>query len=303
MSSSPAVTAIILNWNNAAQTLDCLASLRQSDYPALDVIVVDNASTDDSVNIIRNAHPKVPLLVSTANLGYAGGNNLGIRRALENGAAWVFILNDDTTQAVDCLRQLVDAGEMNPKAGLLGPLVYHAEQPGVIQSAGGVMDACWRATHRGENQPAQEHFSHGQPIPVDWINGCALLVRSAMIQAIGMFDERFFLYREEVEWCVRARQAGWQVIFVPQAHLWHAGVRPDYRPKPYVTYYMTRNLFLLLAARKAGWQPWFDAIKQTARTLISWTIKPQWREQRAHRDAMWRGVRDFVGKRWGAFTP
>ncbi len=124
-------------------------------------------------------------------------------------------------------------------------------------------------------------------------------MRREVIEAIGMLDERFFYYWEETEWCLRAAKAGWGIMHVPNAKLWHKGVQRDYRPSPYVTYYSTRNRFLMLAKHHAPLSAWMLAWWQTMRTLASWSVKPRWRAMHQHRDAMWRGMLDFLRRRWG----
>ena len=118
-----------------------------------------------------------------------------------------------------------------------------------------------------------------------------------------MLDERFFYYWEETEWCLRTRKAGWQIVHVPQAKLWHKGVQRDYQPKPSVTYYNTRNRLLMLSKHHVPISTWVYSWGQIGRTLSSWTLKPQWRNMHGHRDAMWRGVIDFVLQRWGRGRP
>ena len=114
-----------------------------------------------------------------------------------------------------------------------------------------------------------------------------------------MIDVRYFYFWEETEWCLRAKKAGWQIVHVPQARLWHKGVQRDYRPKPSVTYYATRNRLLTLAKHHAPAIVRVVAWLQIIRTLTSWTIKPKWRGMRDHRWAMWRGATDFLWARWG----
>jgi len=176
-------------------------------------------------------------------------------------------------------------------------MVYHYDESTVIQSAGGKLGHDWQAWHLGQNEPDQGQF----PVPhqVDWISGCAILVRRQVIEQIGMLDERFFYYWEETEWCLRARKLGWRILHVPHAKLWHKGVQRDYQPSPGVTYYATRNRFLMLAKHRAPLRAWIVSWGQTLRTLASWSIRPRWRSKRAHRDAMWQGALDFLRQRWG----
>jgi hypothetical protein len=293
----PLLYAVILNTDRRADTLACLESLRRSVYPNQRILVLDNASRDGSVQAIREAYPEVEIISLEANLGYAGNNNVGIREAVAHGADWILVLNEDTLLAEDCLAELVSFGEANPRAGVLGPLVYHFDEPGVIQSAGGSLSRSWDSIHIGQNEPDRGQYA--QPRPVDWVSGCAILVRRGVIDQVGMLDERFFYYWEETEWCLRARRAGWQVWHVPQAKLWHKGVQRNYSPSPNVTYYNARNRLLMLGKHHAPLGVRLSAWYQSLRTLASWSLRPKWREMRPHRDALWQGMRDYLFHRWG----
>ncbi|MBX3058783.1 MAG: glycosyltransferase family 2 protein, partial [Anaerolineae bacterium] len=293
----PFVVTVILNTNRRDDTLACLESLLQSDYPNQQTIVLDNHSTDGSVEAIQVAFPQVAIIPLTENLGYAGNNNVGIRTAVAQNADWVFVLNEDTILAPDCLTKMIAVGESDPQIGILGPLVYHHDEPNIIQSAGGVFGPYWESTHLAQNEPDQGQFD--QPHEVGWISGCGILVRRAVIEQVGMIDERYFYYWEETEWCLRAGKNGWRVVNVPQAKMWHKGVQRDYHPKPAVTYYGTRNRLLTIAKHHAPLKVRVFAWLQLLRTLTSWTVKPKWRSKREHRDAMWRGMVDFLQHRWG----
>lgn len=295
--SQALVFIVILNTNRREDTCALLASLEKSTWPNARVLVLDNASTDGSAPAIRAAYPAVQILSLEKNLGYAGNNNVGIRAALAEGAEWVLVLNEDTILAPDCLSRLVEAGQADQRIGMVGPMVYHFDEPSVIQSAGGEMGPNWLARHIAQNEP--DHGQFTQPRPVDWISGCAILVRREVIEQAGMLDERFFYYWEETEWCLRAREAGWRLVHVPQARLWHKGVQREYRPSPNVTYYATRNWLLMLSRHRAPLRAWMYVWARTLRTLVSWTVRPKWRAMRPHRDAMWQGTLDFLRRRWG----
>ncbi len=294
----PLVVTVILNTNRREDTLACLESLRRVSYSNHRVIVLDNASTDGSVEVIRSSYPAARVIPLEQNLGYAGNNNVGIRLALEQGAGWVFVLNEDTVVDSACISHLVEVGESDPATGIVGPLVYHYDEPDIIQSAGGILDGRWNSIHTGQNEKDCGQFS--RPRKVDWISGCAILVRREVIEQVGGLDERFFYYWEETEWCVRARRKGWQIFHVPAAKIWHKGVQRNYQPSPNVTYYATRNRFLLLSKHQAPLRVWAGSILQTARTLASWTVKPKYRFLRDHREAMMQGTMDFLRHRWGA---
>jgi GT2 family glycosyltransferase len=293
----PLVISVVLNSNRREDTLQCLKSLNQNTYQNHRIILLDNASCDGSIEAVRSLLPNVHIIQLQINLGYAGNNNVGIEAAITQGADWVFVLNEDTILAPDCIAQLVSAGEIDPSIGIVGPMVYHYDEPNIIQSAGGKTDKYYRAWHLGWNEADHNQFS--QPHPVEWISGCGIMVRRAVIEQVGAIDERFFYYVEEFEWCLRARKSGWKIIHVPQAKLWHKGIQRNYQPKPSVTYYATRNRLLVLLKHHASLMVWIVTWSQLLRTYISWTVKPKWRSMSKHRYAMWLGMVDFLHHRWG----
>lgn len=297
MPELPLVVSVILNTNRREDTLACLDTLLLGDYLNHKALVLDNACTDGSNEAIRTRFPQVEILTLEENKGYAGNNNVGIKAALEWGAEWVFLLNEDVLLAKDTLSLLVQAAQLEPQTGAIGPLVYHADDPQVIQSAGGRLDAQWRATHIGQNQPDQGQYSTARN--VDWISGCAILMKRAVIDQVGAIDERFFYYWEETEWCLRAARAGWKIRIEPRAHLWHKGVQQNYTPGPNVTYYQTRNRFLALSKHSAPLFVWAAAYFSAGRTLLAWSLRPKWRAKQDHRDALWDGLLDFWHGRWG----
>ncbi len=291
------VITVILNTNRREDTLACLASLTESTYENHQIIVLDNTSTDGSVEAIRRQFHDVQLIELAENKGYAGNNNVGVEAALAQGADWVFVLNEDTILHPDCLDQMMKVAQSDARIGVLGPMVYHHNEPKVIQSAGGFINRYWEASHIGENEPDHKQFVN--PHDVDWISGCAILVKREVIEQVGSLDERFFYYWEETEWCLRARKKKWRIVQVPQARLWHKGVVRDYQPSPNVTYYATRNRLLTLKKHHADPMVWARTWFQLARTYVSWTIKPKWRDKSLHRDALWQGISDFWAGRWG----
>ncbi|HIE56928.1 MAG TPA: glycosyltransferase family 2 protein [Anaerolineales bacterium] len=295
--TNPLVISIILNTNRREDTLECLRALAAQTYPNQRAIVLDNHSTDGSVEAIRAEFPQVEIIPIRENQGYAGNNNFGIQAALEQNADWIFVLNEDTVMAEDCVEQLIRIGESDPKIGILGPMVYHHDEPEIIQSAGGIITKHWGGTHLAKNEPDTGQYS--KPHRVDWISGCAILLRREAIQQAGMLDPRFFYYWEETEWCLRIGKAGWKVIHVPAAKLWHKGVQRNYQPKPSLFYYDTRNHLLMLSKHHAPLTAKAHLWLQTLRTLISWSIKPKWRSKKEHRNAIWRGMLDFVRGRFG----
>jgi hypothetical protein len=295
--TQPSVICVILNTNRKDDTLECIESLSSCSYSNKKIIVLDNHSTDGSVVAIREAYPDVQIIELVENLGYAGNNNVGIAAALDQEADWVFVLNEDIILDGKCIEKLVNVGESDPQIGIVGPLVYHHNEPNVIQSAGGILGKYWESIHLGKNELDRGQFT--TPRSVEWISGCAILVRRTAIDQAGMLDKDYFIYWEETEWCIRIGRVGWKIVHVPEAKIWHKGVQREYQPKPSFTYYGTRNHLLTLAKHKAPLNVWVFSWIQILRTLASWSIKPKWRSKREHRDAMFRGVRDFLRGQWG----
>lgn len=297
---TPRVAVVVLNWNGRADTVECLESLARLEPPAHEVVVVDNGSTDGSVAVIGERFPGVTVLENGENLGYTGGNNAGLRYALGQGAEYVLVLNNDTVVAPDLLGRLVEAAEADPEVGMAGPTIYYHDRPDVIWSAGGGID--WE---RGRTwMVGLDEVDEGQlgvePRAMDFITGCAMLVRRGLMERVGLLDERFFAYYEDTEWCVRAGRAGYGIVHVPLARMWHKISPCAQSDSRVVHYYMTRNRLLFLRAAGAGWRAWVDTLlADYVRTVMSWSVRRRWRGKRAQRDVMVRAVWDYFCGRFG----
>lgn len=297
--SAPRVVIIILTFNSASHIRECLASLAMLDYPNFEVVVVDNASTDDTVKLAQTDTPAPKVLANEMNLGYAEGNNVGLRYALSANADYALVLNDDVIVARDFLTQLVRAAQADPHAALLGPIIYHHSTPAVIQSAGGALGN-WTFPHRGINEPERGQFNRVESVV--WLSGCAILARCGALERIGLFDPDYFMYWEDVDWCLRAQEHGYNVLFVPQAKLWHKGVQVAYEPSPRVAYYMARNELYLLAKHRANLIVQIKSWGKYIRTIISYTVRPKWKNKRAHRNAQVKALWHVLTRRFGSFA-
>ncbi len=209
------VGIVLLNWNGWRDTCACLESLQRlrSDF---EVVVVDNASTDDSRTRIREAYPEVVVLETSRNLGFAGGCNTGIRHVLERRSDFVWLLNNDTSVDEDALRSLVDKAKANENLGAIGSAIYFGDRRADLQAWGGGYINFWLGHSR--------HFL--RPVPdeaIEFITGASMLVRREAIDDIGLLDERFFMYWEDADYCFRLRAAGWSLGVAGDSRIWHKG--------------------------------------------------------------------------------
>ncbi|MCO5186916.1 MAG: glycosyltransferase family 2 protein [Anaerolineae bacterium] len=295
--TAPLVGVVVVNWNRSDDTLRCIASLRQSDYGAVEIVVIDNASTDDSVAVIHSAEPDIALIETGQNLGYTGGHNAGIRYFLERDASYVLLLNNDAVVAPDTITEMVKAAQQWAGLCFVGAEICILEKPDTVLSAGGVLHDGWRVQHDGTGELSA--FRPNQPYETEFLSGCAILASRDALARTGLLDEEFFLYYEDVEWSYRARQRGVTLLVAPQALVWHPDTRRRDVSSQRVSYYGTRNA--LLFARKHGLglrtrlALWFYHV----RMMVSWTVRPRWRHKRPQRDALWLALRDYLGGRFG----
>ncbi|MDP3057772.1 MAG: glycosyltransferase family 2 protein [bacterium] len=249
--STPKVSIIILNWNGWQDTLECFDSLAKIIYPNYEVIVIDNNSTNESVEKIKNwisdkkTAVNYKLLINSHNAGFAGGNNPGIEYAVKNKSDYVLLLNNDTIVGPGFLEKLVKVGESDRNFGIIGPKIYYETDKNRIWFGGGYFSWLGGGRHmefdKIDDKPLDETIKE-----VDFMTGCSLLIKREVIEKIGPMNEDFFLYYEDTEWCLRARKNGYKIIYAPSSHIWHK-VSRSVKPKtnPVVHYYHIRNALLL----------------------------------------------------------
>jgi GT2 family glycosyltransferase len=208
------VTCVVLNWNGWRDTIDCLDALKESAYPSLRLIVVDNGSTDDSVARIRTAHPDVLLLQAESNLGFAGGNNIGLRHALSHGADYVWLLNNDTTPDRNALSTLVRKAGEDKAIGAVASVCYYAASPAKVEAWAGARVNLWIGYGRNTREPRQDDW-------FDSLNGTSMLIARAALEDVGLLDEGFFLYWEDTEFSIRLRKRGWRIAAAPDSRVLH----------------------------------------------------------------------------------
>ena len=210
------VYIILLNWNQWKYTVECLTSLQALDYDDWTAIVLDNGSTDNSVDHIRERFPHVEVMDLGENLGFARGNNAGIRAALGRGADYVWLLNNDTTVDPRALRAMVERAEADAKVGAVGSAFYDVAEPERLQAWGGGRVNFWLGRSRHFLSPVSDE-------KIEFLSGASVLLRRSMLESLGLFDEEFFFYWEDTDYCFRLRQAGWRLVVAGGSKVWHKG--------------------------------------------------------------------------------
>lgn len=221
------VVVVVLNWCNEADTVACVESLllRHSEeeraQDRLQIVLVDNASPDGSGARLAERYPQLPFIQTGANLGYAGGNNAGICWALEHGADWVLVLNNDTTCEPSMVGELLAAAERHPRAGALSPYIGLSADPATPWFAGGRLDYV-----RGLG--VHERFDEERACT--FLSGCCLMLRRSALDVVGAFDAAYWCYGEDVDLCLRLSRAGYDLWYVPSARMAHRA--PPVTAKP-----------------------------------------------------------------------
>ena len=284
------IAIITLNWNRASDTLAFLDSARQQTLQDVQLLVVDNGSTDHSVEQLGAFSPPVDLLINPTNLGFAKGMNYGIRRALEQGAEYMFIANNDTILAPDMLQRLIELAQQS-HARIIAPVIFYASQPELIWSAGAhhnpltleIIDV-WRGKSLSN--------LGNTPYPVEFITACGMLVSRTCFEEVGLFDERFFMYYEDSDFSLRVQATGGKILVDPQAHMWHkVATSSGGSDSPSERYWMARSS-LIYFRKHARFRQWLvigpyrlgSAVKTSIRLLTSGKM--------AAFRAYWRGLKD-----------
>jgi GT2 family glycosyltransferase len=218
--TKPRVCILVLNWNGAADTIDCLESLKQLSYDAFKAIVIDNGSSDDSVIRIKAAHPDIEILELPTNLLFGGGNNAGLAQVKDRDFDFVIFLNNDTLVESGLLEPLLSAFQQDDQLGIAGPLICYANDPETIWYGGGIVNL-WTGNiaHRGIRRSA----STAAPAieQTDYITGCCMMMPMQVARELQGFDPWFSMYGEDVDLSLRCRKAGYHLSFVPQSKMYH----------------------------------------------------------------------------------
>ncbi len=220
-SESLLVYCVILNLDGRDVLVETLETVERMAYPNFRMVVVDNGSRDGSQDMVRSRFAAVTLIENGKNLGFGGGNNVALQYALEQGADWVFLLNNDITVAPDLLTELMAVTPSDGKIGILGPKIYYHSEPEKIWYTGGNINYFTGIiSHRGLREEDRGQYDRVEA--TDYITGCAMLIKRGVLEEIGMFDPVYHpIYSEDADLCVRAKRAGYRIVYVPKARLWH----------------------------------------------------------------------------------
>lgn len=284
--------AVVLSWNGREDTLACLESLR-----GVETVVVDNGSLDGSADAVAQRHPEVELIRAGVNLGFAAGNNVGVRRALDRGADWVVLVNNDATVAADFAEAVAATVARHPDAGALAGKVYLADSPDLLWYAGGSFEPRVGYSGRTRGAGKRDDGSYDAEIDVDWGTGALLAVSREAIDRVGLLDEELFAYMEDVDWCLRIRDAGLRVVFAPSVKAWHRVSASTGGPASTTSlYYHCRNTLAVCERRRPLGRGHtgvrraivvathlLQALRHPTRRAAAWAVVRAWRDYRRGR--------------------
>jgi GT2 family glycosyltransferase len=278
--SVPPVTCIILNWNGWQDTIECLEAVKQCTYTNLTIVVVDNGSTNDSVARIKSSRPDIHLLESGKNLGFAGGNNIGIRHAIAQGAEYVWLLNNDTRPAPDALSALVDKAATDDHIGAVSSVCYFTNEPSKVEAWGGARVNLWIGYGRNSIRPREDAW-------FDSLNGTSILVSTAAFKNAGLLDEGFFLYWEDTEFCLRLRKRGWRIAVAPDSRIAHKVHGSTAGDRVQLDRFQTASGLRLLNLHSPA--PWFASILFLTIRFARRLARLQFERCRS----VWDGIQDY----------
>lgn len=272
----PMLAVIVVNFNGLNDTIECLNSLRASTLQEFKVIVVDNASRENPLPILERDFPQVSCIRSEINLGFTGGNNLGLAKAIEMNPKYIFFLNNDTIVTPDTLAALVEFMDKHPVVGIAGPLVYCYDEPEVISFCGADIDRnTSRITFKHRNVVIDSSMLPDDAYNCSFIEGSSLMIRTELMEKIGGFNDDYFLTSEESELCVRVADMGYKLAVVTTCSILHKVSKTMGAGSELINYYVYRNKLYLIRniAEKFGLREFIQVANNYLRSLLSLLLK------------------------------
>lgn len=264
------IDIVIVNYQKSRDTINCAESIRKSLYPIRKIFIIDN--TEDKDVFLENnftAEPMIKYIKTSRNLGFAGGNNLGITESLKDAPDYILLLNNDVIVNKDFLNKLV-AGTLAESADITTGKIYYYDRPDIIWGAGGWID--WKrgmGMLYGIGQKDVGQFDKNKG--VSFISGCMMLIKCGVFGKIGMFDEKYFMYYEDVDFCLRASNAGFKMAYIPGSIIWHKVGAINPNKTPFYFYYFMRNSIFVIRKfatfRQKIWYSIYSAIYYSLKFL------------------------------------
>jgi GT2 family glycosyltransferase len=280
------VSIVTINYNQLHHTLALLESLQHCTYPDVEVIVVDNASTENPATKIQTEFPDVKVIASSVNLGFAGGNNLGVKNST---GEYILFLNNDTEVDPGFLEPMIQLFETNPRAGAASSKILYHNSDNIIQYAGSTCVNPMTGRNKRVGYLEKDQGQHDQLRETDLAHGCAMMVPKRVIDEVGDMPELFFLYYEEIDWCESIKRAGYKIFFVPQSKVYHKESMSVGKNSTLKTYYMTRNRLLFMRRNSSGFSKMmammFFLFFAFPKNLLTYLFQ----KEIAHVKAFWRG--------------
>jgi len=239
--NAPLVYVVSLNWNGRAYLADFCDTILRQDYSNYKVVIVDNASDDDSTIFLRERYPDIEIIRNEKNLGYAAGNNVGLEHAYSRGAQYFLVINNDTVVPFDTISRLVEIALVDPRIGFVTGKVFFHGNGNMLQTAGKI-DKFWRATVVNVGQNEEDKGQYDRQRDFDYLDDVFWLVKRDVYEQLGGYDPEFFLYWEETDWCARAKGKGYRLVYTPTARIYHKGsLSTGGGSNPKKSYYIRRN--------------------------------------------------------------
>ena len=242
------IWTVVVNWRQTEATLACLASLERAGADLADVVVIDNESGDDLLMRTRAAFPRTSVLPQAQNLGFARAVNIGARYAIEHGATAVLLLNNDAVLLPRAMHSFAEELARDPNLGVLTAKVFLTQEPDRLWAVGGHFTGR-RVENIGSGEKDVGTYDYAR---LDFVYGCAMLIRADVFRRLGGLDERFFLYYEDIDFCLRAGDAGWEVRMAPDAHALHEGSKSTCREPSVKVYHHARSRMLFFRQHLRG---------------------------------------------------
>ncbi|MEI7895634.1 MAG: glycosyltransferase family 2 protein [bacterium] len=283
----PLISVITVNYNQSSVTCELLQSLQKISYPNMEIIVVDNASPNDTPDRIKELYPGIILIKSKENLGFAGGNNLGIRVAK---GKYLFFLNNDTEVPAHIMEPMVELLENRPEIGAVSPKIKYFQEPGLVQYAGFTRMNPWTIRNKavGYRQPDSPEFD--QLTSTNSVHGAAMMIPRRVIDEVGLMPEIFFLYYEEHDWAEMIKRAGYKIYYQPASFILHKESISTGKNSPLITYYLTRNRLLFARRNFRGLPFLFSLFFQTFISFPKNTVLLLVKHQQEHLKAYLKGI-------------